>query len=195
MDDSLSYVKLTDLLIPFNDELYKDDVIDEFVSKGSIEDIDALLHHCPCHQEVLNYSCSHNRSDIFDHVMTMGVALDPACLSASMCDGQSTAITDKILNLGVVHSRGFWGCCIHGDVGLAAKLILYGADLNQEGFYSSHGMKLCIMLGHTDIVLLILSLCNKIDNYEELMATAIETKNQVIINALSPHCPDASVSH
>lgn len=191
MARSLRYTKLTDLLISFDDAEYKENVIYEFVTKGSLEDIDALLLHHPCHREVLNQSCQYNRSDIFDHITAMGVVPDSICLGHAMFrPGQCVDLIDKILSLGVVpSSRTFWVSCWDGKIDLVVKLILHGADLNREGFYSPCNMVLLIELNRTDIVLLILSLCNQITNYEELMATAIKFDNQVIINALSPHCP------
>lgn len=187
---SLKYTKLTDLLISFDSE-YRNDIIYKFVTEGTLDDIGALLLHHPCHREVLNQSCEFNRSDIFDHVVAMGIVPDSICLGhAIIYREQSIDLIDKILGLGVVpNSRTFWVSCWDNEINLVTKLILHGADLNQEGFYDPFNMVLLIKMGRTDVVLLILSLCNQINNYEELMSAARECNNQVVINALSPYCP------
>lgn len=177
----LIYNKLTDLLVPFIDDGHKDVVIYEFVAKGSLADVDALLLHHPCHDEVLFDSCIHNRTDIFDHLVDMGIKPDSECLRATLLNRESAnPIIDKILALGVIpEPEAFWDACLAGDLTLVNKFILYGIDINKEGVYNPFVMIMLIECNFSDIVLLFLSMCNQINNYEELMAAAIETRNKI----------------
>jgi hypothetical protein len=186
----LRYVKLADLLIPFDNERYKSCVVYEFVTKGSLEDIDALLRHDPCHKELLFEACMYSRTDVFDHLVSLGTKPDSTCLQLALSNlKQSRPIIDKILALDVIPEFGaFWDACVScspGDIDVVKKFILYGTNINEKDFYDPSAMTVLIKRNLTDIVLLILSLCTQINNYEKLMATAIKYNNQAIVDALS----------
>lgn len=177
----LAYDKLADLLIPFVDDGHRDEVIYEFVTKGSLADIDALLLHHPCHNEVLFEACIHNRTDIFDHLVDMGIKPDSQCLQVALLNHQQAIpIIDKILALGVIpEPEALWEACLIGNLTLVNRFILHGTDINKEGVYNPFVMTMLIERNCADIVLLFLSMCNQINNYEELMVTAMETKNKI----------------
>lgn len=174
-------MELADLLIPFVDDGHRDDVIYEFITKGSPKDIDALLLHHPCHNEVLFEACFNNRSDIFDHLVDMGIKPDSECLQVALSNRENAIpIIDKILSLGVIPEPGaLWDACLIGDLTLVNKFILHGTDINKEGVYNPFVMTMLIERNCTDIVLLFLSMCNQINNYEELLTTAMETRNKI----------------
>lgn len=97
---------------------------------GDIHDFDILVRNYG-QAEVMKAACKHDRRDVFDHFIRLGVIPTSNDLNAS-----KGRVRQTLLKMGLTDVSSFWNACMKGKEDEFHQLILNGADINATPWFS-----------------------------------------------------------
>lgn len=127
---------------------------------GNIRHFDILAQNYG-RDKAMNAVCEHDRHDVFDHFITLGVIPTSDDLNVS-----TGSVRQTLLKMGLSDAGSFWDACMNGNENEFHQLILNGADINATPWFSGQ-TPLAIALGRC--------IANNISPQDDVIVTTLHS--------------------
>jgi len=168
-------------------------LVDRVAEYGTTQDVDQFLEEYGttlCYDEtvsilLMRQTCFIGRDDMFDHLISVGIQPDEACLGNAVEFG-SRYIVDKLLASGCKMPYYILRQpVLRGDVEMVTKLASHGALINYDSWFDSL-LKICVKNGDLSMVETLISLEATVD-FSMLLA-AKNPGNEEMTSLMRKYC-------